>query len=237
MQTRARNVSLVLFDEVELWDIAAFCCALSEAGRKWNWRPFRVQCVAAAPGPIRTRSQVEVVADCSFEAAPKPELLLVPGGFGARRAARDPQALQFCRNAARHAEAWGAVGSGLGLLGQAGLLSKRQIACAPPLAAWLEESCPEATQVATEGVCECDSLLSVASSAGAPALAMALVERLLGARFAADIAATLSPPAPAGGTSGAGNEPRRFTLDRAKSSPVEGSPVEVRDATAPDIER
>lgn len=246
VRTRARTVSLVLFDEVELWDVAALCCAMSEAGRKWNWRPLRVHFVAAAPGPIRTRSQASLLADFSFDTAPKPDVLVVPGGFGARRAARDPQALEFCRSAAMQAEVWGAIGTGLGLLGRAGLLAEHQIACAPELAAWLSESCPVATRVASEGVaservasegvCESGPLLSVASSAGAPALALALVKRVLGARFAADAAPAVGQEAPSAG-GGASASPPRLALDRPNASPLEGSPVVVREARAPEDER
>ena len=43
MRTSARNVTLVLFDEVEALDFAAVLQVLTQAGRHWNWRPFKIE--------------------------------------------------------------------------------------------------------------------------------------------------------------------------------------------------
>ena len=46
MRTKARRVIVVVFDEVELLDVAAPLEVLSTAGRRWNFRPYKVEVVA-----------------------------------------------------------------------------------------------------------------------------------------------------------------------------------------------
>src|SRR5688572_11207734 len=87
VRTSSRNLAVLLFDEVELWDVASVMHVTALAGRHWNWRPFRLTTAAVAPGLIETRSQVRLEAAFGLESCPAPEILFVPGGYGARLAA------------------------------------------------------------------------------------------------------------------------------------------------------
>ena len=86
MRTSSRQVSVLLFDEVELLDFCAPVEVLSTAGRHYNFRPFKITTTSVAAGLIDTRNQVQVQATCALGACPPADVLLVPGGYGARKA-------------------------------------------------------------------------------------------------------------------------------------------------------
>ncbi|MET0411294.1 MAG: hypothetical protein ABW217_08350, partial [Polyangiaceae bacterium] len=111
MRTSSRDFVIVLFDEVELLDVAGVMQVASAAGRHWNWRPFRLLPAALQKGPIATRSQLRLEASVALADHPEPELLFVPGGYGARRAAADRELVAWVARAAARAELVCALGS------------------------------------------------------------------------------------------------------------------------------
>jgi len=177
---------VLLFDEVELLDVASMMHVASLAGRHYNWRPFRLLPVARAAGLVDTRSQLRLEAKFSFDDCPAPELLFVPGGYGARRAAEDASTLDWCRKVAPSATLTLALGAGVAVLGAAGLLEGASVATTSDTRAWLAGSLPntrldepDPIVVSRDG-----KLLSAASSGHGVELALALVERQLGKKLA-----------------------------------------------------
>jgi putative intracellular protease/amidase len=83
----------------------------------------RVRFVATTPGPIQTdNKQLTLVAPEALSAVPRPEILMVPGGFGTRRL-MTPNALLDWIRAAHETTQWTtSVCTGSLLLGAAGLL-------------------------------------------------------------------------------------------------------------------
>lgn len=187
MRTSSRNVAVLLFDEVELLDVAGFMHVAAAAGRHWNWRPFRLLPTAATPGCIETRSQLRVEAPLALEVCPAPEVLFVPGGYGARRAARDARVLGFVAAAARTAELLLGVGAGVAVLGAAGVIDGCEVAVAPEHREWLVEALPRSSCIEAEGVLSSGKLLSAPGTGAALDLGFAMVERCLGARSAAQL--------------------------------------------------
>lgn len=192
MRTRSRSVALLLFDEVELLDVAATLAVLSSAGRKWNWRPFKVLTVARTPGRITTRNQLAIEAEHALEACPEPELLVLPGGYGARRALADRALVDWVQNAGRSAELTLAVGHGVLIAAKSGLADGQDVAVPVDARELLAEAAPTARPaVDAPGVVGSERLLSAARSATALELALAAVERLLGQGQALGVAAAL----------------------------------------------
>ena len=192
MRTRSRSVALLLFDEVELLDVAASLAVLSSAGRKWNWRPFKVTTVAVRAGRITTRNQLVIEAAGTLDDCPEPELLILPGGYGARRAARDDALVAWARKAGSGAELVLALGSGGLLAAGAGLADDQELAVPVDAGEFLAEIAPKARPAAVgAGVVESGRLLSAAHSALALDVALAAVGRLLGQGQARSVAAAL----------------------------------------------
>jgi putative intracellular protease/amidase len=83
----------------------------------------RVRFVAVTPGPVRTdNKQLALVADEPLSAVPRPQILMVPGGFGTRRLMTPNPLLDWIRAAHETTEWTTSVCTGSLLLGAAGLL-------------------------------------------------------------------------------------------------------------------
>jgi transcriptional regulator GlxA family with amidase domain len=192
VRTSSRNFAVLLFDEVDLYDVACLMQVASVAGRHYNWRPFRLLSVARQAGLVETRSQLRVEAKLTFADCPAPELLFVPGGYGARRAAEDETTLDFCRRAAQTAETLLAVGAGVAVLGAAGLLEGARVAASNDVRGWLAPRLPNTSfddqplVASPEG-----KILTAAGSGHGIELALSVVERQLGRRMAVALRANL----------------------------------------------
>jgi transcriptional regulator GlxA family with amidase domain len=196
MRTRPWQVCLLLFEEMELEDVAGLLWVLSEAGRNWNWRPFQVTTVASQPGLVSTRSQLSVQASRSFAEVSSAEILLVPGGFGARLAARSADTVAWVQAVSKTAEHWATLGYGSGLLAAAGLLDGKRVAGSPELLAAFSEFGSKAQFTEEPAVVEDAPLLSAARSALAHELGLALVRRILGAKQEHTLRTHLGLPPP-----------------------------------------
>jgi len=194
VRTSSRNFAVLLFDEVELYDVACMMQVASLAGRNYNWRPFRLLSVAREAGMVETRSQLRIEAKLGFGDCAPPELFFVPGGYGARRAAEDEATLEFCRRAAQTSELL-AIGAGVGVLGAAGLLEGESVAASNEVRSWLAPRLPN-TRFEDQPVVGAagGKLLTAAGSGYGIELALAVVERHLGRRMAVALRANLGLP-------------------------------------------
>jgi putative intracellular protease/amidase len=191
-------VAVVLFDEVELFDVAGACSVLSAAGRQWNFRPFKIHTVATRVGPVETRSQVRLEARLTFSAVAAPEVIVVPGGYGARRALSDTGLLAWLKSAGQSATHVLGIGNGVLLLAAADLLGNHTVAARRELEGPIKESSASSSaRTALDHetpVLRSKNLFTAQSSADAAAAALALVSALLGAKQAGVVAETLGIP-------------------------------------------
>jgi transcriptional regulator GlxA family with amidase domain len=191
MRTSARNVALLLFDEVELLDVAGPLQVLSHAGRHWNWRPFRVFAVAREAGIVETRSQLRLEARHAFGDAPEPELVIVPGGYGARRALDDAELVAWLARTAGRAEIVLAVGYGSLLLAKAGLLANADVAAPADACELIGELGPSARPKSDVAVAESGKLVTASRSAAGLDAGLIALARVLGAKQALGVAAEI----------------------------------------------
>jgi transcriptional regulator GlxA family with amidase domain len=192
MQTRSRSLAVLLFDEVELFDVAALLSVVSVAGRHWNWRPFKVEAVAENPGHVSTRDQLSIVAPRRLDEVPSPEFVFIPGGYGARKALTRPAVVEWLTRAGAGAELLLATGNGVLLLAKAGLLGDRRVAARPEIAADLREFAPGVDLDAV--LSDSGKLLTGSSSGQALELSLRLVSRVLGPKLANGAAQALGVP-------------------------------------------
>jgi len=83
----------------------------------------RVSFVAAEPGPKRTETEMlTLLAECSLDDLPEPEVIVFPGGFGTRELMKDETLLAWLRHAHEHSEWTTSVCTGSLMLGAAGIL-------------------------------------------------------------------------------------------------------------------
>lgn len=119
MRTSSRDVVCIVFDEFELFDLAAYSQVLSLSGKHWNWRPFRLH-IASTSSQVRSTTMLTVQATCELPECPPAEILFVPGGYGARVAMRDPLVRDFLRTQIVRAEQVVSVAQGSLLVGATG---------------------------------------------------------------------------------------------------------------------
>jgi transcriptional regulator GlxA family with amidase domain len=192
MRTSSRPVALVLFEEMELLDVAAPAQALSLAGRQWNWRPFKLHAVSRTPGSIATRTQLAVSSEVSFADCPAPEIIIVPGGYGARRALDDDALVSWLAEHGAKAELLACVGYGALLLGKAGLLGDAEVTVPADAIELLHGVAPETRVEPAKNTAESGRILSARGGGAAVQLGLDVVARCLGPKQATAVADQLA---------------------------------------------
>jgi len=191
MRTKPYATAIALFDEVELLDVAGPISVLSSAGRQWNFQPFKIDLVATRIGPVVTRSTLTLDATHVASAHSGCECLIVPGGYGARRAAEEPEFLAWLVQATQSARFVAAIGNGVWLLARAGLLGEEEIAATPDLAAEISAFCPAARANSRDPWCASGKFLSARASALGLDLSCEIVARCFGQKLASGLSAAL----------------------------------------------
>ena len=178
-----KTVGIFLFNEVEVLDFAGpfevFSLAESENNSE---RAFRVCTIARTNAPIRARNGLTVLPAYDFSSAPKLDLLIVPGGYGAEELEiREPETIRWLQSMAGQVEIVASICTGAFLLAEAGLLNGKRATTHWMDLDRLEREYP-AVQVLrnTRFVDEGAILTSGGISAGID-LSLYLVQRLLGA--------------------------------------------------------
>jgi transcriptional regulator GlxA family with amidase domain len=190
VRTRSFTVALVLFDEVELLDFAGALQALTQCGRQWNWRPFKIVPVAARAGTVATRNQLRVEVVSDFASCPPPEVVLIPGGY-ARPASEDAPLVEFVASCARTSELITAVGHGVLVLARAGLADGLEIAAPRELSQPLTECAPSAKLDFERRLVDAGRIITAQGGAASIDLGLAIVSRLLGKKQALGVAQAL----------------------------------------------
>jgi putative intracellular protease/amidase len=120
----SRIVLLSLFDDVDTLDFCGPLEVFSITGQRATGPvPFTVTTVAERrQPPITTRSGLSVTPYYTYRNVLQADILIVPGGMGARHERTNPATLEFVQRQAEKAELVVSVCTGALLLGAAGLL-------------------------------------------------------------------------------------------------------------------
>jgi len=183
-----RNTAIVLFDEVEVLDFAGPFEVFSVTGRRQQLEPFNVYTVAERAAPVLARNGLSVNPRSTFSDAPKPDILVIPGGFGTRREMRNPVMLEWIARTAKESELALTVCTGALILGATGLLDG--LAATTHWAAFeeLRAVAPKAELRPGERIVDNGRIvLSAGVSAGID-MSLHVVARLLGAEMARETA-------------------------------------------------
>ena len=120
-----RTIAIVIFDRVEEldfvgpWEIFTFL-------RDIQPDTCEVFTVSERGGEVRCAKGLRVLADHSFESAPRADVILVPGGMGTRTEVDNPRIVEYIRLAAGEAELTTSVCTGAFMLERSGLLTGRR---------------------------------------------------------------------------------------------------------------
>src|SRR6516164_9027467 len=179
-----RTVLIVLFDDVQSLDVTGPLEVFA------HLPGYQISTASLGAAPVTTSSGLRLTpdADLTHRAQP-PDLLLVPGGEGARR--RDPDMVAWLRDNAPRARRLASVCTGAFLLAEAGLLDGRRVTTHWAHCQDLAAQYPDIT-VDPDPIFIKDATL--ATSAGVTAgidLALALIEDDLGRAAALAVARQL----------------------------------------------
>ncbi len=119
-----RHVAIVVFDDVEVLDFCGPFEVFGVSGRRSGDAPPFEPYTIAEKSAVSARNGLNVNPRFTFADlhAPKPAIVLVPGGFGTRREMHNEAMLNWVRSASRDAELVLSVCTGALILGRAGLL-------------------------------------------------------------------------------------------------------------------
>lgn len=185
---RARDVAILIFDEVEVLDFCGPFEVFSVAGRRDNSSPFNVYTVAEKPGPITARNHLSVNPRYSFLDCPQPDILLVPGGYGARREMHNTTLIDWVKKVAQDSELILSVCTGALLLAKAGLLEGLAATTHHGALGLLKEVAPNTTIQGTRRFVDNGRIILSAGIAAGIDMSLYVIARLLGEERASETA-------------------------------------------------
>ncbi|MFY0570668.1 DJ-1/PfpI family protein [Archangium lansingense] len=119
-----RNVAIVLYESVEVLDFAGpaeVFQAASGFGASGQEKAFKVYTVGRTKAPLTSQQFLKVVPEFSIEDAPRPDIVVIPGG-GTQVVLQDAEFMKWISKAAGESELALTVCTGAMTLGKAGLL-------------------------------------------------------------------------------------------------------------------
>jgi transcriptional regulator GlxA family with amidase domain len=117
MTGNPRRISIVLFDGFELLDVFGPVELFSMVPDR-----IAVEFVGPEAGPVASSQGAQVTATSRYDVAATPDIILIPGGQGARRLVEDEAFLSWLRAWATRASLVTSVCTGSAVLAAAGLL-------------------------------------------------------------------------------------------------------------------
>jgi len=183
-----KNVAILIFDEVEVLDFCGPFEVFSVAGRRAGLNPFNVYTVAEGAGPVVARNNLSVNPAHSFSDCPRPDVLLVPGGYGTRREMHNEALTGWIKERAAEVELLLSVCTGALLLAKAGLLEGLSATTHHGAFDLLREVAPNTSVLESERVVDNGKvILSAGISAGID-MSLYAVGRMLGEAAAEETA-------------------------------------------------
>jgi transcriptional regulator GlxA family with amidase domain len=188
-RAKTRNVGILIFDDVEVLDFCGPFEVFAVTGRQSDAKPFHVYTIAERRDPVAARGGLSVNPTHTLADCPRPDVLVVPGGFGTRRLMEHKPVIDWIRGAAGEAELVLSVCTGALLLGKAGLLDGQPATTHHAALELLRQAAPRAAVRGEQRIVDNGALvISAGISAGIDA-ALHVVSRLVGEGAAAEAAA------------------------------------------------
>lgn len=183
------NVAIFIFNEVEVLDFAGPFEVFAVTDSLNQNALFNTYTVAEMPGVVFARNGLKVVPTHTFESAPAPDIVIIPGGFGTRALLHRPVIIEWVRQQARAAQHTVSVCTGSLLLAKAGLVDGLPVTTHFSQLDLLRELAPTSIVHADRRFLDNDRLLTSAGISAGIDVSLHLVARLCGKEVAEKSAA------------------------------------------------
>jgi transcriptional regulator GlxA family with amidase domain len=180
---KPRHVTVVLFDGFELLDVFG---PLELFGVLPDH--FEISLVGPSAGPVRSAQGPEAVARHAYDDAPRPDVVLVPGGIGTRGLVSDSDFLAWLAGWAATAELVTSVCTGSALLAAAGLLDGYRATSNKRSFDWATKQGPRVDWAPVARWVEDRDRWTSSGVAAGMDMTLALIARLHGDRLASRVA-------------------------------------------------
>lgn len=172
--TAKRNVAILIFDGVQIIDYTGPYEVLGQQGRTMT-----VYTVSENTGQIRTNMGMQVVPHYSFDDAPRPDVMVIPGGSVSQHLSNDA-IINWVRNSAGSAEIVLSVCNGAFFLAEAGLLDGLEVTTTASLIDRLRMNYPKLKVVYDKRFVDSGKIITAAGLSAGIDAALHVVSRLHG---------------------------------------------------------
>lgn len=188
MTDKCRNVAILIFDEVEVLDFCGPFEVFSVTGGRAGIDPFNVYTVSEKGETVSARGGLQVIPKFSIDTAPRPDIVLVPGGYGTRREMHNERLIAWIRECAQAAELVLSVCTGALMLARAGLLEGLEATTHWAAIDLLRETAPGTSVRENVRFVDNGDIVTSAGVAAGIDMALHVVGRLMGAELATEAA-------------------------------------------------
>lgn len=179
-----RSIAILIFDDVEVLDFAGPLEVFSVTDELAGRTLFNVFTVAESPATVIARNGLKVVPSHTFESAPAPGILVVPGGLGTRALLKKPSVIEWIRTRSRKSEHTISVCTGSLLLAKTGLLDGQEATTHCSQFDLLRELAPTAAVCEDRRFTDSGRILTSAGISAGIDMSLHLVARLHGVAIA-----------------------------------------------------
>ncbi|MBP3038490.1 DJ-1/PfpI family protein [Bacillaceae bacterium Marseille-Q3522] len=175
------KVGIFLFDEVEVLDFAGPFEVFSVTTLPDGTKPFQVKTITESGELIHARNGLKVMPDYSFNDAPSFDILIIPGGLGAREyEIKNEAVINWIKEQRKTVPLLASVCTGALLLAKAGLLDHLRATTHWASLDRLAAEFPEVKVVRNVKFVDEETLISSAGISAGINMSFHIVQKLLG---------------------------------------------------------
>jgi putative intracellular protease/amidase len=177
-KTEQRNLAILIFDGVQIIDYTG---PYETFGHVYNGDTpaFNIYTVSEKTNPITTAMGMSVNPKYSFENAPQPDILIVPGG-GVDGQLENPNTLKWLQEKSKNAEVVMSVCNGAFILAKAGLLDGLEATTTANLIPLFREAAPKTRVLDDRRFVDNGKFITAAGLSSGIDGALHVIERLYG---------------------------------------------------------
>jgi putative intracellular protease/amidase len=178
-KTAGRNLAILIFDGVQIIDYTGPYETFGHVYSNDHKAAFNIYTVSEKTNPITTAMGMSVIPKYSFENAPEPDVLLIPGG-DVRGQLDNPTVLKWVQSKTKNAEIVLSVCNGAFILAKAGLLDGLEATTTAGLIPRLREIAPKTRVVDDRRFVDNGKIITAAGLSSGIDGALHVIERLHG---------------------------------------------------------